>query len=224
MTGPTTSPSRLCDTTDMVIVHRAFRREFRLLPDMTRAVAASDVQKAGSVAAHAHEMIDALHHHHKGEDDLLWPLLRARAELDRELIERMESQHEAIAAVLGHVATLLPQWGLRPDPARRDLLSEQLVETSRLLTEHLADEEQHVLPLAEKHITATEWAQLGRRGIAAIPKNRLLVFLGHMLEEASPIERAHMLQTIPVPGRIAFRAVGERKHRKEVTALRAGLG
>ena len=43
------------------------------------------------------ELTTSLHHHHEGEDELMWPLLLERAPLDSALILRMEEQHERIA-------------------------------------------------------------------------------------------------------------------------------
>ena len=77
MTAPSAAP-KLCDTSDMVIVHRMFRRECALLPQLVAAVPAGDVARARTVARHAREVLDMLHHHHLGEDELLWPRLSAR--------------------------------------------------------------------------------------------------------------------------------------------------
>jgi hypothetical protein len=47
--------------------------------------------------------LNFLHTRHSGEDELLSPLLRERAVLDQELMDRMDAQHaqadDAVAAV-----------------------------------------------------------------------------------------------------------------------------
>ncbi len=215
-----TQTAALCDTHEMVVVHRVFRREFRLLPDMVRAVSAGDTRRAWTVAQHAREMVTELHHHHTGEDELLWPKLQERASLESELIDRMERQHERISLVLDEVEGLLPQWAESADPDDRDQLVRALRQVTVGLDEHLAEEEAHVLPVVEQHITADEWHQLGERAIAAMPKSRLLVFLGYILEEATPEETVVFLHKIPVPGRIAYRLVGRRRYQREVARLR----
>ena len=57
-----------CETHDMVLIHRVFRREFGLLPAAIGAVTTDDRDRAAVVAAHAREQIDFLHHHHRNED------------------------------------------------------------------------------------------------------------------------------------------------------------
>ena len=94
---------------------------------------------------------------------------------------------------------------------------------SSALDEHLAEEEREVLPLIEQHLTSAEWAELGERGMASVPKPRLLVLLGHFLEETSPEERRRFLAHAPAPARLAYRLVGRRKYEKEVAELRRGI-
>ena len=64
-------------------------------------------------------------------------------------------------------------------------LAATLTELDAVLREHMADEERYVLPLVEEHLTVAEWAALGERGRAGIPKDRLLIQLGWMLDGTS---------------------------------------
>jgi hypothetical protein len=87
---------KTCDTHDMVVVHSVFRREFAQLPSMVRAVTANDTARSALIAEHAREMIDVLRHHHEVEDELLWPRLRARSDLDREVIFEGADESERV--------------------------------------------------------------------------------------------------------------------------------
>src|SRR5262249_27113257 len=60
-TNASNAAPKLCDTSDMVIVHRMFRRECALLPQLVAAVPAGDVARARTVARHAREVLDMLH-------------------------------------------------------------------------------------------------------------------------------------------------------------------
>ena len=119
----TIRPEGGCDTHDMVVVHRVFRREFTLIPQMARATPAGDTAQAAAVAAHIREMVHMLHHHHRGEDELLWPLLRERAAVDVEVIRQMETPHTAIAAILAPIedALLATQMGFPVPMSQQEL-------------------------------------------------------------------------------------------------------
>lgn len=211
------------DTHEMVIVHRVFRREFRLAPAMVTAVADGDRERAALVAAHLVELCGLLHHHHASEDELVWPRLYARTQVSTDLVQRMEAQHERVGTLLARVDQLLPEWRDRAETAVGAQLADALGDVSSVLDEHLVEEERDVLPLVAEHLTGAEWSELGERGMASVPKPRLLVVLGHILEEASPEERVAFLARVPTPARVAYRLLGRRKYEREVAALRQGL-
>jgi hemerythrin-like domain-containing protein len=223
MRNETTPADRTCDTTEMVVVHRVFRREFALLPRLVRAVRVGEVARADRVATHLDELTTALHHHHSNEDEVLWPPLMERVTLESELVARMETQHQTVAELLDRVRLVEPAWRATAAASARDELAAVLDQVETALNEHLTDEETLILPLVERHITEAEWAELGERGRASMPKNRLLVFLGHILEEATPGERIEFLAKLPMPARAGYRLIGQRRFQREVAELRAPL-
>ena len=211
------------DNQEMVVVHRVFRREYRLAPKMVAGVRAGDTARAAVIAAHLDELGGMLHHHHTGEDELVWPRLQERVAVSAELVARMETQHDRVARLMQRVDELLPQWRETADAAVRDDLAEVLAEASAALDEHLAEEEREVLPLVEQHMTVAEWAELGERGRAGMAKDRMLVLLGHILEDATPGERQVFLGHAPAPARVLYKLVGRRKWAREVAVLRQGI-
>jgi hemerythrin-like domain-containing protein len=222
MTAPSAA-QKLCDTSDMVIVHRMFRRECALLPQLVAAVAGGDLPQARTVAGHAREVLDMLHHHHVGEDELLWPRLSARTCFHADLLARMDSQHQGLAVLLEHAATSLTAWQNAPTAPSSAALTALLEQLSARLNEHFDEEEAAVLPIVERVITAAEYQEVGRRGLVSIPLTRRLVVLGCLLEGATPQERSDFLAALPVPARLAYRLIGARQHRHESTRLRGPL-
>jgi hemerythrin-like domain-containing protein len=222
MTAPTAA-QKLCDTSDMVIVHRMFRRECALLPQLVAAVTGGDVARARTVAGHAREVLDMLHHHHVGEDELLWPRLSARTRFNTDLLARMDSQHQGLAVLLEHAAPAFAEWQDAPTAHTSAPLTALLEQISTGLKEHFDEEEAEILPIVERVITAAEYQEVGRRGLVSIPLTRRLIVLGYLLEGATPQERNDFLAAIPAPARLAYRLIGERQHRNETTRLRGPL-
>ena len=222
MTAPSAA-QKLCDTSDMVIVHRMFRRECALLPQLVAAVAGGDLARARTVAGHAREVLDMLHHHHVGEDELLWPRLSARTRFHADLLARMDSQHQGLAVLLEHAATSFTAWQNAPTAPASTALSALLAQLSAGLNEHFDEEEAAVLPIVERVITAAEYQEVGQRGLVSIPLTRRLVVLGYLLEGATRQERSDFLAAIPAPARLAYRLIGARQHRHETTRLRSPL-
>jgi hemerythrin-like domain-containing protein len=222
MNAPTTA-QKLCDTSDMVIVHRMFRRECALLPKLVAAVAGGDVARARTVAGHAREVLDMLHHHHVGEDELLWPRLSARTRFHADLLARMDRQHQGLAVLLEHAATAFAEWQDAPTAHTSTPLTTLLEKLSTGLNVHFDEEEAEILPIVERVLTAAEYEEVGRRGLVSIPITRRLIVLGYLLEGATPEERTVFLAAIPRPVRLAYRLIGRRQHRNETTRLRGPL-
>ena len=176
----TTDPTARPDTTAMVIVHNMFRRHFRALPALVRSVADGDVARAARIVTFIDELTAGLHHHHSGEDELMWPLLLDRAPTDNELINRMEEQHERIGELYERAQHQAREFAANADPAVRGSLAATLDALAAALDEHMAEEEQHILPVVERVMTVAEWERLGERGREGIPKDRRLVFLGEI--------------------------------------------
>jgi hemerythrin-like domain-containing protein len=214
---------KLCDTSDMVIVHRMFRRECALLPQLVAAVAGGDVARARTVAGHAREVLDMLHHHHMGEDELLWPRLSARTRFHTDLLARMDSQHQGLAVLLEHAAPAFAEWQDAPTAHTSTPLTALLEQLSTGLNEHFDEEEAEILPIVERVLTAAEYREVAQRGLASIPLTRRLIVLGYLLEGATRQEQTVFLAAIPRPARLAYRLIGERQHRNETTRLRGPL-
>ncbi|GLZ50149.1 hypothetical protein Acsp06_63340 [Actinomycetospora sp. NBRC 106375] len=190
------------DVRDMVVVHTALLREFRLAPAAVGRVPAGARRAAVRVDRHLGLLCDLLHHHHAGEDELLWPPLRAQAPArSGVLLAEAEAQHEGLDAALGSVADARRAWVERAELDARDALVEALRELHRLLAEHLDTEERTLLPLAAAHLTEAQWRAVGEAGAAAVPASAMLLVFGMFAYEGDPEVLAGMLADAPAPVR-----------------------
>ena len=134
-----TSGTRI-DTREMVVVHTAFRREFEAAPAIVRGVAAGDRARAQRVGDHVQLLLDMLHHHHAGEDELLWPkLLRAGAR--RSSPPRWSSWRASTRASTPSSTRRGPRWTAGAPPAgdeNREALAAAIERLTPLLVEHLS--------------------------------------------------------------------------------------
>ena len=110
--------------------------------------------------------------HHSKETALLFPKVRARSAEAAAVIDRLDRDHER-----SHQAVL----GLEHDVLALEMMSEALGAPARLLRfedemhayiaaylDHIRTEEAEILPLAERVLTGTDWAELD----AAFMQNR----------------------------------------------------
>jgi hemerythrin-like domain-containing protein len=218
MTNTTNPP--LTDVSDMVVVHRAFRRELRLLPGLVRRVAAGDTARAGVLARHGRMVLDGLHLHHTSEDDLLWPTLLERCPPDEALVHRMEAQHEQVEELTGRLRAALDRFEAEARPAVAEEVASTVEALHRVLLVHLDEEEREILPLAARHLSTAEWEAIGQAGLAKMTRQQLPLMLGAGLEEATPAEKAAMYAKVPPPVRLLLRTVFAWQYRRYVRRVR----
>jgi iron-sulfur cluster repair protein YtfE (RIC family) len=217
-----TASRPLTDVHDMVVVHRVFRREFRLLPELVRAVPAGHTARAAVLAEHGRLLLRGLHGHHTSEDLLLWPKLLQRCTPDAELVHRMEAQHERVHDAIERIGPALDRWQAEARPAVTEEVASAFDELRTALLEHLEDEEREILPLAARHVTQAEWNELGEHGMRETRIREMPILFGAVTEEASPEERAHMLAVVPPPIRLLLRTVLARRYRTYISRVRDG--
>jgi len=202
------------NTSNMYAVHILFRREFGLLPDLVQSVAHGDEKRAKVIADHINLMTHTLNHHHLAEDEVLWPLLLARApkEVDP-VVHLAEGHHQRIDTLLHRTQAPLAAWSSGAGSGARDALALALRELDVVLFEHMGLEEQLVLPVVEQHIFPAEWEAMELRSVAGIaPQNMPLVFGMAMYESGSEIVPEPLrADIVPVaPG--AYADYAERVH------------
>lgn len=199
----TASPTAGVDTRDMLVIHDSIRRQFGQATSLVRGVDAGDTDRAAVVADHLDLLGALLHHHHVGEDRLLWPVLEPRVPADvAETVVRMERQHEGIAETQERVTAALAAWRATAGEAERETLATAWADLLARITDHLAAEEQYILPLAAALMTPAEWQRLGEEGISGLPRRQLPLVFGMVMYRADPEVIKGMLSHAPLVPRL----------------------
>jgi hypothetical protein len=177
----------LADARDMFVVHTMLRREFGLAPELIRGVDGGDHQRAGVVADHLHLMNGLLEQHHSGEDKHIWPRLQERVPGEiAPIVGIMEEQHEAIHHGYERVDEALGKWRTDASAEARDTLAAAVDGLLPILREHLAIEEERVVPLIEKYITSAEYRLVAAEGGQETPPELFPVIFGMLMYEGAP--------------------------------------
>jgi hypothetical protein len=219
------APKNKPETAQMVVIHKALRREFGLLPRLVGDVPVTDTARAGLLARHAGLLLLLLHTHHDSEDRLLWPLLADRLPAAKQLTETMEQQHQTMDGLIGVVRPELAGWSAG-DGTARERLAGYLARLDAALVEHLDAEEAEVLPLVHEHVTVAEWEAMEKDATKHMPRNPRvgLVMAGMVLEDATPAERAWFLNELPAAARLMWRLAGRSLYASYVRRIRGSVG
>ena len=201
-----------CDTADMLVVHNFFRYLFTQARSLIRDVPDADTARARLVADHLREITAALKQHHTAEDEVLGDVLVTRAPACALHVDQMRAQHAVVAALTEELDDLLPAFESTASAPSRQAATSALDAIRTTLVLHLGAEEDDVLPVAAVTLSQTEWDRIGEAAGGTLPRDRMFVRLGWLLASMSPRDRAAWLRkNLPLPARLAYRAVGQRQ-------------
>lgn len=173
------------DMTAMRLLHQAFRREFAALAQ--EASRPHDAARRSALEDQLGLMLRILHHHHTGEDTLMWPVVRQRAPESSAVLAVMEADHEELDPLIQRAGdTSLPL-------AERAATLSQL---SDLLAAHLDREEREAFPLLERAFTAAEYTALDKV-LMKMAGRDLPMLAGAVMWHATPEERSRLLAATP---------------------------
>jgi len=97
--------------------------------------------------------------HHKKESELLFPKLRARTPLSRDLLDKLDEDHAHGELRIRELEHLLLGYEMMGS-SRQEVFEHAMQRYIDFYLAHMALEEREILPLAEKVLTPTDWAEL----------------------------------------------------------------
>ena len=131
--------------------------------------------------------------HHRKESELLFPKLRARSPLARDLLDHLDEDHrhgERNIRALEHALLAFEMLG---EP-RREAFEEAVKRYMEFYFTHMATEEREILPLAERVLTEQDWADLDE----AFSANRDPL-TGHEPEDEYRALFTRIVNAVPAP-------------------------
>ena len=131
--------------------------------------------------------------HHRKETELLFPKLRARTPLSREVLDHLDGEHASGERRIRDLEHALLAFEMMGD-SRRAAFEDAAERYANFYLAHMAMEEQQILPLAERVLTEDDWAELDEFFLA----NRDPL-TGHQPEAAYRELFTRIVNSLPAP-------------------------
>ncbi len=148
------------DLTPILVVHRAIRQDLRRLAACLGDIAAIHLppSRARAIGRYTTALLAEIRAHHRGEDDILWPVIAATAGPAVDLTP-LTDDHQAIDAAASRVTQAVACFRAEPGTSAR--LHASVSELRDMLEEHLADEEEQIFPAMRRYLPAEayRWCQ-----------------------------------------------------------------
>jgi hemerythrin-like domain-containing protein len=195
MTAPGTYTT---EVGDMFAVHQAITAALDAAPVLVGGVGAN-AERAEVVGSFYESVLQFLHGHHAGEDELLYPLLEERCPHEKDMLERIDAQHALLNTPMEEAQEALAEWRRAPSAEGAEKLVRLLEAVDETLRPHLGEEETFVLPVATAWISPEEWGQLPAHAMQTYQGDKPWLALGLIREQLSSDQRDRMLSGMPPP-------------------------
>ena len=205
------------DVRDFRLVHLALRRGVEQLTAAADRLSPAD---AGRLIGSRWALYSrSLHHHHVSEDDVIFPVVRARHGDFAALEEQLRAEHgeldEIIASVDAGVAGLAAQ----PDEARAVSLRSALQRFREVLGAHLDLEDERLLPMVADVLTEAEWKAMNTKILRGVPRADLPLVAGALDEVARGLPEAERPPPPPLPLRVLLALQWRRRYARWIAPL-----
>lgn len=220
--GQAAAPEGPIDMTMMYVVHHAFRRDLRAFAAAADRTPVSDRMTWHALATRWDHFSTVLHHHHRGEDVGVWPVLMERADdCERAVLDAMEAEHSEIDPMLEASSAAYRTLALTGDESVRADLAATLHAAVDSLGRHLAHEEGEAIPLIQKYVTPEEWTAIEAENFQKdVPPALMIAMVPWIMHELPISIQARLGADAPLPMRVIWRLTRGGFARRERIAFR----
>jgi hemerythrin-like domain-containing protein len=191
------------DVSDMFAAHKALTGALDAAPAYV-AKAGLDAERVEVIGSFYANVIEFLHAHHTGEDELIYPLLEQRCAGSRSELERIDEQHKLLYAPMEAGRAALTAWRAAPSTDNADTVLDAIASIAEPLRSHLVEEETVMLPIATKWMSAEEWARMPGHSMMIFRGDKPWLPLGLVREQFNQEQRDAMLAGMPPEMRTAW--------------------
>jgi hemerythrin-like domain-containing protein len=184
------------DVSDMYAVHRALLGALDAAPEVV-ANAGGDSVRVEVIGSFIENVIEFLHVHHSGEDELIYPVLEQRCPESRSELERIDDQHKLLHAPMDAGRSAIAAWRAAPSTETAQAVIDAIASIAEPLRPHLAEEETVVLPIAAKSMSPEEWGALSGHAMMIFRADKPWLPLGLLREQLDQEHRDGMLAGMP---------------------------
>ncbi len=197
MTAPGTYRT---ETSDMFAVHQAITAALDEAPQLVSGTGDS-AERVEVIGSFYENLLEFLHVHHTGEDELIYPVLEERCADEKAMLERIDAQHTLLDEPMKEARAAIAAWRAAPSTEGAGDVVRLLGAIDETLRPHLGDEETFVLPVASAWISPEEWAELPGHALQTFQGDKPWLALGLVREQLTSDQNDKMLSGMPPPVR-----------------------
>jgi hemerythrin-like domain-containing protein len=199
------------------VIHGAVRRDLGRLEAALAAVRDGDRERARDLDRAFGYLHGELVRHHRGEDTHVFPMF-AGFGVDPELLEAMESEHEAMAQALTDTEAAMASYAGSGAKSDADAALATVRHTHEVVERHLGHEERDLDPLLREHLDSPEWKAVEKK-LRSEPPAVAGRFFAWVQDGMGDDERSYLSSTVPAPVRAVLSQVFGRGYHRDIAPV-----
>jgi hemerythrin-like domain-containing protein len=199
------------------VIHGAVRRDLGRLEAALADFPEGDRDRARDLQRAYGFLRAELTRHHEGEDDHIWPML-GTVGVDGELLQTMESEHQAMAAALAETDTAMATLAGSATAADAAAARASVERTRQVTDQHLTHEENDLEPQLLPHLETPEWKAVEKQ-LRKAPPAVAGSFFAWITDGMGTEEQAFLRKTVPSPVVFLLTRVFGRRYQKEIAPV-----
>ena len=208
------------DTRIMGIVHGALRRDLLRVREVVSTPPYPSGAQRQAIGRHCLWLMEFLHAHHSGEDEGLWPAVRAANPAAGPLLDSLEADHRRVDPASTAVRKAGERYADSADDAARVELITALDGLCDVLFPHLDREIAEGMPVVSATLTDGEWNEIEQRYNVKPKSFAQLGFEGHWLIDGIDQEGYDVVvHTVPAVPRFILLHGFARPYRRRMNAV-----
>ena len=200
------------------LIHRAVRRDLDGFARALDTFPAGDRERATALAARFQWFDTLLTHHHEGEEQILWPVLRTSPPSTEEVGE-LTDEHERIVAALSAARAAFATFGASATAEDAATAASAVTELQAAATEHFTHEESEIVELCSQADPAALKAAFKKLGRNAGLREGLW-FMQWVSDGASADDKAFLRTLIPPPVHWISKTISGRSYATSTAPIR----
>jgi hypothetical protein len=200
-----------------VVIHSAFRRDFRRFDAALGSFPAGSRRRADQLAA-AWENVDLqLHHHHRDEESIFFPTL-CKLGADESLVSDLEGEHARMVTALDTATASMKEFHADPTEGNAAAARHAVADLHGTFNAHVTHEERDLEPFAASQ-KGTPGMKAAQSAVRKAHKGGAGTFFAWLMDGADPDALAGLRDEVPRPVLFVVGRVGGRDYRRRIASV-----
>lgn len=199
------------------VIHAAFRRDLNRFDAALAGFPPGSRTRADQLTGAWNNFSFQMHHHHRDEESIFWPLL-LQLGASESLMGELEGEHADMVRSLDAAEVAMKAFDSEPSTDAVSTARGAITELDGVVRNHFTHEERDLEPVAELH-HASPQMKAAQKAVRKAHKGNAGVFFAWLLDGAGADDKAGLRREVPAPVLFVITRVAGRDYTRRIAPV-----